>query len=325
MSQNALFITDLHGNIGALRRAVETAQQDRSLEYLIVGGDIAPNLVVIKLRDGEFAIRHEARYDTRIASGFREALVKRRVFRPDGHHGKCALFYHIDLDCDAFLRLSDRETHEQLLRPSSFEYLREQQEAYVVNELLPLLRSYRDEGIKVYAMLGNDDFLELESLLLEAEREDVLQYVHERVCPLGTMQIVGYSCVLSKPFRYRAWERSEEEIAEALAKLTSDLDSTETILSVHMPPYATKLDMLGATGEHVGSRAVRQLLEDRQFAIGLFGHVHESHLVSGSRNDQINATQIFNPGGYHESTCCGLLFDPSMPASWQGLWNGPSA
>ena len=60
MSYDTLFITDLHGNLDALRRAVERAEQTARLRYLVLGGDLAPNLVTVRLRDGEFVLQHEA-------------------------------------------------------------------------------------------------------------------------------------------------------------------------------------------------------------------------------------------------------------------------
>jgi Icc-related predicted phosphoesterase len=87
-----------------------------------------------------------------------------------------------------------------------------------------------------------------------------------------------------------------------------------------MPPYATNLDMLGFDHRHVGSRAVRTLLEQHRFGIGLFGHIHESHLVSGSRHDDFGGTIVINPGGFHDDDCCAVVFDSEDPRNWQGLW-----
>ena len=320
MPYDTLFITDLHGNLEALRRAVQRAERVTTLRYLILGGDLAPNLVTVRLHDGEFVLRHQARYSPDVADDFRARLREGRRYRPEDQHGKRPVSHTIDLNSAAVLGLGEDDLRALLERPSGFDFLRERQEGFVVGELLPLLHRYRGDGMEVFAMLGNDDFEELESLLQAEERLGNLSYIHGRTCPLGRGRVLGYSCVLSKPFRYRSWERSEGQIGQDLAALTEGRDTVGWLLSIHQPPYGTNLDRLGPDGEHAGSRAVRSLLEGRRFGIGLFGHIHESHHLSGSRHDRVGGTPVINPGGYHDSECCAVVFDSSQPEDWQGLW-----
>jgi Icc-related predicted phosphoesterase len=321
MSVDTLFITDLHGDVNALRRAVELAEESASIRYVILGGDLAPNLITVQLLDGRFVLRHESSYCRKVAEDFRRRLAERHDYRPEDNHGKYAITHSIDLDAKTFLALDDSDVESLLRKPSSFDFLREQQIQFLSLELLPLLRRYGSSGKKVFVMLGNDDFVELEEILLAEEQYGNLFYIHEQVHPLGRSQILGYSCVLSKPFRYRVWERSEDHIAKTLASLTAGLKTEEIVLSIHMPPHGTNLDMLEEGSQHIGSRAVRELLEERPFAIGLFGHVHEAFLVSGSRHDYIGETPVLNPGGYHNSSCCAILLDSSKPRNWKGLWS----
>ncbi len=320
MSYDTLFITDLHGNLEALRRAVHHAMQVTTLRYLILGGDLAPNLVTVRLRDGEFVLRHEARYGPDVADDFRARLREGRRYRPEDQHGKRPVTHAIDLDTEAVMGLGEDDLRALLERPSGFDFLRERQRGFVADELLPLLHRYRGDGMEVFAMLGNDDFEELESLLLAEEQLGNLSYIHGRIRPLGRERVLGYSCVLSKPFRYRHWERSEGQIGQDLAALTEGRDTAGLVLSIHQPPYGTNLDRLGPDGGHAGSRAVRSLLEERRFGIGLFGHIHESHHLSGSRHDRVGGTLVINPGGYHDSECCAVIFDSSDPEDWRGLW-----
>ncbi|QEE15122.1 metallophosphoesterase [Promethearchaeum syntrophicum] len=62
------------------------------------------------------------------------------------------------------------------------------------------------------------------------------------------------------------------------------------ILFVHEPPYNTLLDITYHK-EHVGSKAIRRLIEDYQPNIAVSGHIHESRAV-----DQIGQTIIVNAG-----------------------------
>jgi hypothetical protein len=109
MPHDTLFITDLHGNLEALRRAVERAEQVVPLRYLILGGDLAPNLVAVRLRDGEFVLRHEASYGPKVADDFRSRLREGRRYRPEDEHGKRASIHPISILFPRTWGLFDRE------------------------------------------------------------------------------------------------------------------------------------------------------------------------------------------------------------------------
>jgi Icc-related predicted phosphoesterase len=82
------------------------------------------------------------------------------------------------------------------------------------------------------------------------------------------------------------------------------------ILMAHAPPYGTKIDLAPALNkdlkyitkggqlvfEHVGSKAVREVIEKYQPLLGLHGHIHES-----KGYDKIGRTLVINPGSeYNE-------------------------
>jgi hypothetical protein len=58
----------------------------------------------------------------------------------------------------------------------------------------------------------------------------------------------------------------------------------------HAPPHDTACDRL-RSGEHVGSRALRTLVERERPDVVLCGHIHESRGV-----DSVGPTRIVNPG-----------------------------
>ncbi len=62
------------------------------------------------------------------------------------------------------------------------------------------------------------------------------------------------------------------------------------ILVSHTPPLDTELDTL-PDGSHVGSRAVRNFIEENQPPLCITGHIHEA---KGS--DMIGETLVLNPG-----------------------------
>lgn len=62
------------------------------------------------------------------------------------------------------------------------------------------------------------------------------------------------------------------------------------ILISHAPPVDTNVDRL-RSGRHVGSRAIRTIIEKYQPDLCLTGHIHE-----GKGFDSIDNTPIYNPG-----------------------------
>ena len=57
--------------------------------------------------------------------------------------------------------------------------------------------------------------------------------------------------------------------------------------------------------EHVGSKAVREVIEEYQPMIGLHGHIHESYA-----KDKIGNTPVVNPGSeYGEGILRGFIID----------------
>lgn len=167
-------------------------------------------------------------------------------------------------------------------------------------------------------MLGNDDFVELENLLLSAEKKGLLKYINQQVCRLGQKKILGYSYVRSKPFRYRFWEKTEKNIYLDLKKILKNQKTSELILSLHSPPFGTNLDIM-FYHKHIGSKAVRKILLENRFAIALFGHIHESPLLSGRVDDSLGGNLIINPGGFHNSKLGAILFDSNNCGKWVSL------
>ncbi|MFW2367027.1 MAG: metallophosphoesterase family protein [Desulforhopalus sp.] len=62
------------------------------------------------------------------------------------------------------------------------------------------------------------------------------------------------------------------------------------ILVSHVPPHGTLVDRL-LNGKHVGSKAIRSIIEQYKPELCITGHIHEAR---GS--DAIGKTQIYNPG-----------------------------
>jgi Icc-related predicted phosphoesterase len=201
---------------------------------------------------------------------------------------------------------------------------------------------------RVFAILGNDDPGSEEARMEEAAAAGFWEYLHGRRTRFGRHTVYGYACIPPSPFRLKDWERYDvsryvdpgsyppEEgwrsgpgeppgpvrtIQAELAVLVGDDDLEDAILLLHVPPYATKLDRAALDGKtiehvpldvHVGSIAVRRLIEARQPRVTLHGHVHESARLTGSWQDRIGRTVSLSAA--HDGPELAVVrFDPDRP------------
>jgi Icc-related predicted phosphoesterase len=202
---------------------------------------------------------------------------------------------------------------------------------------------------QVFLIPGNDDpRCEVEHILA-AEARGIWRYCHGRKFALGDFSIYGYACVPPTPFSLKDWERydvsryvppgcvSPEEgfrsrpvdggeikwgtIQKDLAALVGADPLDRAVLLVHTPPYDTPLDRAGLDRRmyehvevdvHVGSIALRRLIEERQPMLTLHGHVHEAPRLTGEWQTQIGRTVCIN--GAHDGRELALVsFDLESP------------
>jgi Icc-related predicted phosphoesterase len=190
-----------------------------------------------------------------------------------------------------------------------------------------LVSNYPD----VFVIMGNDDLRALEPRLIELETHGLWHYAHARRLSLGRFDVYGYAYVPPTPFMLKDWERYDVSayvdpgcvppnegwrsvavddstlkfatIAEDLDRLVGDDSLDNAILLCHSPPYRTNLDRAALDGKsvdhvpldvHVGSIALRRLIEKRHPLLTLHGHVHEAARLSGSWRDRIGRTHLFS-------------------------------
>lgn len=150
---------------------------------------------------------------------------------------------------------------------------------------------YRQFNVKLFYFPGNDD----PHIFVDSIRkldDDVLIYGDERIIEFNKYIILGFGYSNPTPWHTER-ELTEEEIRFRLDKLFSQVDANKmdrVLAAIHVPPINTSIDLapkltpdlkpIIVGGEmmmqHVGSAAVREVLENYGPAIGLHGHIHES-------------------------------------------------
>jgi Icc-related predicted phosphoesterase len=132
-------------------------------------------------------------------------------------------------------------------------------------------------------------------LLKKAAKGKIVRILHNRFYRMKGFNLAGYPFVNPTPFLLKDWEKTEEEIAKDLKKLSENINHRKTVCVFHAPPYGTKLDMLH-NREHKGSHAIWKFIEKEQPVLCLHGHIHESPEVSGTTKQRIGKTLCVNPG-----------------------------
>jgi len=125
--------------------------------------------------------------------------------------------------------------------------------------------------------------------------------IDERLVDLGVsldgrgvvVEGVGFAGVSAAPLSplHTPYELPEEKLRRrAESGLDAIRDAQVRIFCPHAPPRDTTCDLL-RSGEHVGSVAVRALVDREQPDVVLCGHIHEAR-----GTDKIGSTRVVNPG-----------------------------
>jgi Icc-related predicted phosphoesterase len=176
---------------------------------------------------------------------------------------------------------------------------------------------------EIFLIPGNDDSrLEFESFA-EGERTELWRNIHKRCVVAGKYRFYGYACVPPTPFKIKDWERYDilREVSpgciapsDGVFSIPPDFDpETETIQSgirhlvkndnldfgiflFHSPPFDTELDKITTGSEllPVGSKAIRNFIEEDRPYITLHGHIHESPRLTGKWKQLIGRTWSFS-------------------------------
>jgi Icc-related predicted phosphoesterase len=145
------------------------------------------------------------------------------------------------------------------------------------------------------------------------DQHDVARYLddngislHGRGRMVESLGIMGLGGSNYTPFN-TPYEFSEQELSVFLASGYAQIDDTENFILVsHAPPIQTKTDRL-TNGNHVGSKAVRTFIEEKQPLLCVTGHIHESR-----GQDYIGRTLIINPGTMKDGGYIEIIYENGM-------------
>ncbi|MBI3843397.1 MAG: metallophosphoesterase [Planctomycetes bacterium] len=152
-----------------------------------------------------------------------------------------------------------------------------------------ILDALRSAHPRVLAQLGNLDQREVDGLLTSEGIN-----LHGRGVRIGDVGFAGCGGSNPTPFSTPT-EFTEAEIETILERAWSEIaDAPLRVLVPHCPPKGTKVDRT-AGGLHVGSTAVRSVIERRKPDLVLTGHIHEARGV-----DEVGGVPVINAGPLRE-------------------------
>ena len=147
----------------------------------------------------------------------------------------------------------------------------------------PLARAFP----RVLAVQGNVDF---EGVLAWLEEQDLSLHGRGRI--LGDLGLYGCGGSNHTPLKTPT-EYTEPEIRTILEDgLAQVADACFHVVVSHTPPANTPADRMFA-GKHVGSTAVRAMLEQHKPVLCLCGHIHEASCIH-----RLGASWVVNPGSF---------------------------
>ncbi|WP_400207477.1 metallophosphoesterase family protein [Candidatus Methanomassiliicoccus intestinalis] len=135
-------------------------------------------------------------------------------------------------------------------------------------------------SVPVYSVAGNCD--PPQEIMAAIEKKAIL--MHKKKIKIGGIPFIGLGgsnpTIFDTPF-----ELSEDEITASLEPLMEE----GAVLVLHAPPLGIN-DMI-PTGAHVGSTAIKNIVEKYHPLLVLSGHIHEAR-----GNVEENGTIFINPG-----------------------------
>jgi uncharacterized protein len=183
---------------------------------------------------------------------------------------------------------------------------------------------------EIFLIPGNDDLKALFDKLREGEKSDLWRNLQKNCVVIGKYRFYGYGCVPPTPFRIKDWDRfdisKEIEIgciapADGYHSMPFDHDpendtiqnDLQTLINndnlefgvflFHSPPYNSLLDCAELhtvdpnqqpATLNVGSKAIRNFIDEKQPFITMHGHIHESPRITGAWKQALDRTWSFS-------------------------------
>jgi len=300
MSVRLFFATDVHGSEACWRKFINSAKHYEA-DVLILGGDMTGKAVVPIIDNGGGKYTFHMQDVRRDIDGADALAVDQRAIRDHGYYP---------------VIMTPEERNEFSSDPDKLDELFHAQMRRTVEDWV----AWADErltgsGMRCIVCPGNDDRPDIDELLASSSEIEV-----------GEGNVIdlpeGHQLASSGWTNLTPWDTPREEEEPALKARIEAIVAQATVsperlvLGLHAPPFDTQLDVApkidwdtltvkGQDEAHVGSTAVKEVIEQVQPILSLHGHIHESRAAV-----RIGRTLAINPGSsYVEGTLSGCVVE----------------
>ena len=300
MGVKVFFATDVHGSEVCWRKFINSAKH-YGANVLILGGDMTGKAVIPIIDEGSeryYFHMQDIRHDFQ---GADELATRVRAVRDHGYYPAVMTA----AERDEYTSDPDKldELFHSLMRDTVRDWV-----AWADERL-------KGSGLQCIVCPGNDDRLDIDEILAESTE---IQVGEGNIVDLPD----GYQLASSGYTNLTPWDTAREEDEDKLkARIMGVVEQATVsperlVMGLHAPPYDTQLDVApkidwdtltiqGQDSAHVGSTAVKEVIEQVQPILSLHGHIHESRAAI-----RIGRTLAINPGSsYVEGTLSGCLVE----------------
>ena len=293
-----LFASDLHSSEVFFLKCLSTAK-NFNVDLLLISGDLTGKAIVpiVKLDSGMYVTRF-------LGEDYKITEAQLPPLQRDVR--KCGYYYQI---------MSRKEYENCKAHPETIDQLFDKVTREAVENWVRKIEEVLPKDMRVVLNPGNDDTFAVDELL---KKEPRIEYTVGKVYNIDeNHEMVNCDWVNPTPWSSPR-ECSDEELEKRLRVEIKKASNISTLIcDFHAPPYNTPIDSAPKLGknmqpkmfmgqpeyEHVGSKAVRKVIEEFQPKMGLHGHIHESPGIC-----KIGRTVCVNPGSeYLEGTMHGYL------------------
>ncbi|MFC6874255.1 metallophosphoesterase family protein [Halobellus marinus] len=307
------FATDVHGSTACWRKFINSADF-YDADVLILGGDTTGKAIFPIVDEGDkYTYTRQGDEHTITDESELEDLLD--SLEDTGYYP----YVMDEAEYDALQNADDAQ---------------ERQDEIFISEMCDRIEewiAFAEENLDdtpVYACPGNDDPFEIDEVW---DSSDTIDLVEGDVVEIGP----GYQMASTGWTHPTPWdtdrEESEEDLRKRIEGIISGIDDFDrAIFNFHEPPYDSQLDeapeldedlrpKFGAQStEPVGSKVIRDIIEEYQPPLSLHGHIHESR-----GHTKIGRTDAINPGSvYSEASLQGAIIDLEPEVDVVGLVRG---
>ncbi len=284
------FATDVHGSDICWKKFINAAKF-YGAEIIILGGDMTGKAIVPIIHQGGDTFKSILLEQESILHGEDQVAEMEQSIKSRGYYP-----YRTTPDGIAELNANPGRVDELF----GIEVLKtaERWLAYADEKL-------EGTGVRCYVAPGNDDMFELDDLIRTSKHVQLAEGTVIELDKHHEMLSSGWSNIT--PWHtYR--EESEDDLRTRYDAMLSQLKNPKnSVFNIHVPPYGSTLDDVPELTEDLqpkyagrslvpaGSHAVREIVDQYQPLLGLFGHIHE-----GKGATRLGRTLCINPGSMYE-------------------------